>query len=645
MKKTVSIKLICLAMILLFISFALATRAVADDSFRTPEAKLTAKDDATAEDQFGFSVAVNGSTMVVGAPYRDEACPNLPCPNSGAVYLFRYDGNAWVPSDTPSKLTASDDAGQGDQFGWSVAIDGDRLAVGAPTKNGGANKGLGAVYLFRHDGTKWVPDQSQPKLTSTAPNMFERFGFSLALDGDRLVVGAPISNSVYVFERQQDGTWRSMDTPPFPKASMFGLAVAARDGRVVVGAPGSGLAFVLQGGSWVELPAQAPYLGCALAFHGDTLVVGAPSSMHPIARADGAGSVHLFKLQGSTWVEEDVLELSYAGGFGSSVSSNGNFLVVGAPFDKVIHPVSQEPVDYAGSAYVFGYENNEWVVQSQLIAGDPDKPDDPNAEPFMDDRFGWAVATDGNTVAAGATLLNDAKLPNNAGAVYGFVLTSGNNAPTAHAEFRPDEVTEGDSVTLDGSLSNDPDNDPLTYKWVQKQIDHEPLVELDLSDPMKPTFTAPELNPECATLVFDLTVTDDKGFSSEPYTVEVPVRPNNIIHSTLGRKHRRWWWPSSLWQSYEFKGNEGETVTINLAADSSGWHRGNRATLILRDKIWGARLWKKEGGRLPSSITATLPADGEYGVYVVRRPWFCRGQGFTGDYVLTVEGTCGKVMK
>jgi hypothetical protein len=311
----------------------------------------------------------------------------------------------------------------------------------------------------------------------------------------------------------------------------------------------------------------------------------------------------------------------------------------------VIHPGSQEPVDYAGSAYVFGYEKNEWVVQSQLIAGDPGQPDDPKTEPFIDDRFGWAVATDGNTVVAGAPLLNDAKVPNNAGAVYGFVLPSDNNAPTAQAVFRPDEVTEGQRVTLDGSSSSDPDNDPLTYTWNQKQIGHEPQVDLDLTDPKIPTFLAPHLNPECATVVFDLTVTDDKGLSSEPYTLEIPVRPNNAIHSTLGRKDHRWWWPSTLWHSYEFKGTKGETVTINLEADASGWHRGDRATLILRDKIWGARLWKKEGGRLPSSITATLPADGEYGVYVVRRPWFCRGQGFTGDYVLTVEGTCGKVLK
>ena len=178
MKKPVTIKLFGAAILLLFSTFASATGAVADELFLTPESKLTAASEATAEDQFGFSVAVNGDTMVVGVPYDDDSCTNPQGCNSGAVYLFKSDGNTWIPYDTSSKLTASD-AAKGDQFGWSVAIDGDYLAVGAPTKNED-EKGLGAVYLFRYDGNTWVPDEREEKLTSSAPNPLERFGFSLA---------------------------------------------------------------------------------------------------------------------------------------------------------------------------------------------------------------------------------------------------------------------------------------------------------------------------------------------------------------------------------------------------------------------------------------------------------------------------------
>ena len=658
MKKTIVIKLSWLAILLLLVTLSSATGAVADDSIFTPESKLTTGDYATAEDQFGFSMAVDGDTMVVGAPYNDaETCTNPPRCNTGAVYLFKSAGNTWVPDDTTFELTASD-AVNGDQFGWSVAIDGDRLAVGAPSKNEGKAVS-GAVYLFEYDGNTWVPDENQQKLTASVPESSGRFGFSLALDGDKLVVGAPGSGSVFVFERQSDGKWLPVVTPELPVASMFGLAVAARHGRVVVGAPGSGLAYVLEGDSWIELPAKTPFLGCALALHGDTVVVGAPSSMHPFVSAEGSGRVYLFKLQGTTWVEEDVLELPYAWGFGSSVSFDGNVLVVGAPFDEVHHPAipPPEPPDEptlikAGSAYVFGYENEEWVMKTQLIAGDPDDPDNDKAEPMMNDRFGWTVVTSDNTVVAGATFINAGGLPSNAGAAYAFVLTSSdNNAPTANAIFRPDDVIEGDMVTLDGSLSSDPDNDPLTYEWVQRVIDHEPQVELDLTNPETPIFLAPELNPECTTFTFDLTVTDDKGSSSKPYTLEVPVQPNNEIHSTLGRKKRRgkrrWWRPRSFLHRYKFRGKKGENVTISMKADPNGWHRGSRASLFLKDCIWGVHFLKRGKKKVPNQITATLPADGEYSVYVIKRPrWFCRwGKSFTGDYVLTAKGTCGKLLK
>jgi hypothetical protein len=193
----------------LFAGFARPTGAVADDSFLTPGAKLTAAAEAENDDQFGFSVTVSGTNMVVGVPYKgNDACPAGKSCNSGAVYLFKSDGNTWVPSDTLSKLTAGVPADV-DKFGWSVAIDGDQIAVGAPFRNEG-NLESGAVYLFRYDGSTWVPDGSQEKLTASSPKGYEWFGFSVALDGNKLVVGAPGTGSVYVFERQQDSTWRSM---------------------------------------------------------------------------------------------------------------------------------------------------------------------------------------------------------------------------------------------------------------------------------------------------------------------------------------------------------------------------------------------------------------------------------------------------
>jgi hypothetical protein len=152
---------------------------------------------------------------------------------------------------------------------------------------------------------------------------------------------------------------------------------------------------------------------------------------------------------------------------------------------------------------------------------------------------------------------------------------------------------------------------------------------------------APELSDGCDTLIFQLTVTEDfdGGQTSEPVTVKIEVLPNNTIHSKLESKHRHWLY----WHKYTFEGVRDQVVTLDLKADPDGLYDGKKATLILKDKIGGVRLSEKDRGELPNTVTATLPADGKYVVYVVKQHWFCRGKNFSGDYILTLEGTCGKL--
>ena len=144
-------------------------------------AKLTASHGA-ATDEFGHSVAVDGDTVVVGA-HQDNG------PNSGSAYLFtkpKTDG--WTSATQTAKLTASDGAGF-DVFGYSVAVEGDIVVVGAYLDDD-TWFGSGSAYLFTKPDEAWVDAAETAKLTASDGATYDRFGYSVAVDGDTVVVGA-----------------------------------------------------------------------------------------------------------------------------------------------------------------------------------------------------------------------------------------------------------------------------------------------------------------------------------------------------------------------------------------------------------------------------------------------------------------------
>jgi hypothetical protein len=134
------------------------------------KATLTASDRAK-NNFFGYSLAVSGSTAVVGA-YGSKS-------NTGAAYVFTRSGAAWSQQ---AELTASDGA-RGDYFGWSVAITGSTVLVGAM----GSNNYAGAVYVFASSGATW---SQQAELTASDGAEADFFGWSVALSGSTVVVGA-----------------------------------------------------------------------------------------------------------------------------------------------------------------------------------------------------------------------------------------------------------------------------------------------------------------------------------------------------------------------------------------------------------------------------------------------------------------------
>ena len=211
-------------------------------------------DDGAENDWFGYSVAVDGETIVVGARWHNG--------KAGAAYVFtrnsvtRVWGNDPEPGEThrveTAKLTASD-GGAFNYFGHSVAVDGETIVIGAP----GYNANTGVAYVFtRNSMTRVWGNDPEPgethrvetaKLTAFNGHAGDGFGNSVAVDGETIVVGAQQGDgergSAYVFtEPTGDGGWADNTETAKLAASdrelgdHFGNSVAVRGGSIVVGA-------------------------------------------------------------------------------------------------------------------------------------------------------------------------------------------------------------------------------------------------------------------------------------------------------------------------------------------------------------------------------------------------------------------------
>jgi hypothetical protein len=318
------------------------------------QAELAAAD-GLAYDGFGISVALNGSTLVVGAPNHMVGSNQ----GQGAVYVFAESGGTWTQQ---AELTAADGLAN-DMFGGSVALSGSTVVVGASNRMGGSETEQGAAYVFVESGGTW---SQQAELAASDPGYDDNFGWSVAVDGSTAVVGAyrktvgsnVEQGTVYVFVQSGD-TWSQQAELIASDGTMydqFGNSIALNGSTAVVGADfhrvGSNIAqgavyvFVESGGTWsqqAELTASDgaafAYFGSSVAAGGSTAVVGTPYQ----------GEVYVFVESGGTWGQqaEFVASDSAAGdAFGASVAVSGSSAVVGAP----AHTVNLARV---GAAYVF----------------------------------------------------------------------------------------------------------------------------------------------------------------------------------------------------------------------------------------------------------------------------------------------------
>ncbi|MCE9618289.1 MAG: FG-GAP repeat protein [Planctomycetes bacterium] len=257
--------------------------------------------------QFGASLALQNRMLLVGAPRDSEIAFE-----QGAAFVYRQTGEQW---DLDATLRRSV-VGAGDQFGAAVACDEHTLVIGAPKADEGAIDS-GAVEVFERVGQSWRPVAT---LVSNPPVAGALFGLSIAIDGGRIVVGAPgdrtdgaYSGRAFIFTRGAGGwSLEASLSCPGGTRGWFGSAVSASQGRILIGAPrlvragrtdfdprGAVFEFRRAKEGWFGAaaimpadPLEGDSFGCAVALQKDRAVFGASADSRSghLAGAAFAGS-------------------------------------------------------------------------------------------------------------------------------------------------------------------------------------------------------------------------------------------------------------------------------------------------------------------------------------------------------------------
>lgn len=268
------------------------------------------------------------------------------------------------------------------QPGGAVDIDGDWIIASAPSEGVDI---AGAIYFFERDGLKW---ERAAKFVESPLGFQAQFGFSVAIDDDVAIAGAPTPGlDAFIFGRARiyrriAGVWQeeALLAPSLPALrDNFGISVDIEGDVAVVGAiyfldpPSPGKAFVFRwnGSAWVEeailfAPGAVEFdnFGYSVALSGNRIAVGAPFE----DLGEGTlGSVYVFKYNGSSWVQEArlrPLDDDMNKGFGLSVALRGNELAVGAPGDKTFSNSN-------GAVYVLEWSGTSWEEATKLFPSNP----------------------------------------------------------------------------------------------------------------------------------------------------------------------------------------------------------------------------------------------------------------------------------
>ncbi len=303
-------------------------------------------------ERFGRTIVADGETLLIGAIDADEA--------RGAVYVFKYD-DTW---QQVARLTASD-ASPGDQFGTSIAVDGDVVLIGAQ----GRSESTGAVYVFAKNPDGTFSETGMLPVEGINPE--DGFGYVVAIEDNIAVVGSPSQmegmGAAHVFMHGSEG-WSQISklAPDFlTERSRMGSAVMVHNGRVYVSAPMQGLVLEYEWdpessqlrmrGQLTPFDAQrGSQFGASLAASDSEIWIGDGRS------GRGRGVVYRFMSGEEGWTGAMKLmpdeEIGRAA-FGSSLALSGDHAVVGA-----VRMDSR-----AGGAILVNRSEGEWSAVATLI--------------------------------------------------------------------------------------------------------------------------------------------------------------------------------------------------------------------------------------------------------------------------------------
>jgi hypothetical protein len=296
-------------------------------------AKITAAD-GMGNDQFGRSVALDGDRIAIGAWGVNGA--------RGAVYVFDLVAGTWTQN---TKLIPIG-VGPGDQVGIAVDLDGDRVIGGSNLDDHSATADAGSAYIWEYNPVQ-MSWRERAKLIANPPGQNDNFGISVAIDGDRAIVGNPgqdsggfVQNgSVHVFERTVTATWPQVDefsAANNATSNQFGYGVALEGDRMLVGGNAAnalrGAAYYLErqsGGTWLEIvefeasdAIDGDFLGETIAMSGDNLVATAYGK--DFGGTPGVGQVYTYTV-GTLFHGPSEISLAPGGGHDLLVRAGPSF--------------------------------------------------------------------------------------------------------------------------------------------------------------------------------------------------------------------------------------------------------------------------------------------------------------------------------